>query len=234
MLKYKRILLKLSGEALAPPSGTGIDDAMLGAIANQIRKLYEKGYEIAIVVGGGNFWRGRSSEQMDRSTADYMGMLATVINGLALQDAIERFSIPTRVMSAIEMPKVAEPYLRRKAVSHLEKDRIVIFSGGTGNPFFSTDTTAALRAAEIEAEIVLFAKTIDGVYDKDPKESEDAKRFDELSYRDLLVLDLKVMDQTAATLMEENSIPCFVFSMKEEDSLLHALEDEAMGTVIRR
>lgn len=233
-MKYKRVLLKLSGEALAPPSGMGIDDHILAGIANQIRKLYESGYEISIVVGGGNFWRGRSSEEMDRSTADYMGMLATVINGLALQDAIEKFSIPTRVMSAIEMPKVAEPYLRRKAVNHLEKNRIVIFSGGTGNPFFSTDTTAALRAAEIEAEIVLFAKTIDGVYDKDPKLHPDAQRYHEMSYRDLLIGDLKVMDQTAATLLAENEIPCFVFSMNEKDSLIKALESQEHGTIIRR
>ncbi|HZK10713.1 MAG TPA: UMP kinase [Clostridia bacterium] len=233
-LKYKRILLKLSGEALAPASGTGIDDHVLAEIASQIAELYENGYEISIVVGGGNFWRGRSSKEMDRSTADYMGMLATVINGLALQDSIEKLSIPTRVMSAIEMPKVAEPYLRRKAVSHLEKNRIVIFSGGTGNPFFSTDTTAALRAAEIEAEIVLFAKTIDGVYDKDPKFNADAKRYREMDYRDLLIGDLKVMDQTAATLLAENKIPCFVFAMNKQDSLLRALESQEDGTIIRR
>jgi uridylate kinase len=168
-MKSRRVLLKLSGEALAPESGFGIDDDVVRNIAGQIVALHQDGHKLAIVVGGGNFWRGRSSENMDRSTADYMGMLATVINGLALQDAIESFEVPTRVMSAIEMPKVAEPYIRRRAVNHLEKGRIVIFSGGTGNPFFSTDTTAALRAAEIDAQLVLFAKTIDGVYDKDPK-----------------------------------------------------------------
>lgn len=233
-MDYKRILLKLSGEALAPPSGIGIDDQVLYKTANQIRLLYEKDYEIAIVVGGGNFWRGRSSQEMDRSTADYMGMLATVINGLALQDAIEKFHIPTRVMSAIEMPKVAEAYIRRKALSHLEKDRVIIFSGGIGNPFFSTDTTAALRAAEIEAEIVLFAKTVDGVYDKDPALYSDAKRYSSMSYRDIIVEGLKVMDQTAATLLMENSIPSFVFSMKEENSLIEALENQEKGTIIRR
>lgn len=233
-MDYKRILLKLSGEALAPESGTGIDDKVLFGIADQIRVLFEKGYEIAIVVGGGNFWRGRSSEEMDRSTADYMGMLATVINGLALQDAIEKFDIPTRVMSAVEMPKVAEPYIRRKALSHLEKNRVIIFSGGIGNPFFSTDTTAALRSAEIEAEIVLFAKTIDGVYDKDPAKYPDAKRYSEMTYRDIIVEGLQVMDQTAATLLMENSIPSFVFSMQEENSLVNALENKEKGTIIRR
>ena len=233
-MQYKRILLKLSGEALAAENSSGIDDGTLFKIAEQINSLHQKGYEIAVVVGGGNFWRGRSSQEMDRSTADYMGMLATVINGLALQDAIEKLGIPTRVMSAIEMPKVAEPYIRRKAVSHLEKKRVIIFSGGIGNPFFSTDTTAALRAAEIEAEIVLFAKTIDGVYDRDPKLYPDAQRYREMTYRDIIVNGLQVMDQTAATLLSENDIPSFVFSMKEENSLVLALETQGQGTIIRR
>ncbi len=233
-MEYKRILLKLSGEALAPESGVGIDDSILYKIADQIRRLHEKKYEISVVVGGGNFWRGRSSQEMDRSTADYMGMLATVINGLALQDGIEKLGIPTRVMSAIEMPKVAEAYIRRRAISHLEKNRVVIFSGGTGNPFFSTDTTAALRAAEIEAEIVLFAKTIDGVYDKDPKYHKDARRYSAMTYRDIILEGLQVMDQTAATLLLENNIPSFVFSMKEENSLVTALENQKEGTIIRR
>lgn len=233
-MEYKRILLKLSGEAMAPPSGTGIDDDILHEIALQIKSIYEKGYEIAIVVGGGNFWRGRSSKTMDRSTADYMGMLATVINGLALQDAIENFGIPTRCMSAIEMNKVAEPYIRRRAVSHLEKKRIVIFSGGTGNPFFSTDTTAALRAAEIEAELILFAKTIDGVYDKDPKVFDNAVKFDKMTYKNVLDKELQVMDQTAAALLKDNDIPCLVFGMKGENSLVRALENTSIGTMIRR
>lgn len=233
-MEYKRILLKLSGEALAPPSGTGIDDDILHEIALQIKEIYERGYEISIVVGGGNFWRGRSSKTMDRSTADYMGMLATVINGLALQDAIENLGIPTRVMSAIEMNKVAEPYIRRRAVSHLEKRRIVIFSGGTGNPFFSTDTTAALRAAEVDAELILFAKTIDGVYDKDPKVFENAVKFDKMTYKNVLDQELQVMDQTAAALLKDNDIPCLVFSMKGENNLVRALEHTSIGTMIRR
>lgn len=233
-MKWQRVLLKLSGEALAPASGFGIDDATVSDMAEQIVELHHRGYELAIVVGGGNFWRGRSSENMDRSTADYMGMLATVINGLALQDAIEELDVPTRVMSAIEMPKVAEPYIRRRAVSHLQKRRIVIFSGGTGNPFFSTDTTAALRAAEVDAQLILFAKTIDGVYDKDPKSYENARKFDRMTYKEILDLDLQVMDQTAATLLRENNIPCYVFSMKEEQSLIRALESQTEGTMIRR
>lgn len=233
-MKPVRVLLKLSGEALAPATGFGIDDAVVADIASQIVKLHHEGYELAIVVGGGNFWRGRSSANMDRSTADYMGMLATVINGLALQDAIESLGEPTRVMSAIEMPKVAEPYIRRRAVSHLEKKRIVIFSGGTGNPFFSTDTTAALRAAEIDAQLILFAKTIDGVYDKDPKNYENARKFDRMTYKELLDMDLQVMDLTAATLLRENDIPCFVFSMKTEQSLINALKSQSEGTIIRR
>lgn len=233
-MKWQRVLLKLSGEALAPASGFGIDDATVSDMAEQIVELHHRGYELAIVVGGGNFWRGRSSENMDRSTADYMGMLATVINGLALQDAIEELNVPTRVMSAIEMPKVAEPYIRRRAVSHLQKRRIVIFSGGTGNPFFSTDTTAALRAAEVDAQLILFAKTIDGVYDKDPKSYENARKFDRMTYKEILDLDLQVMDQTAATLLRENNIPCYVFSMKEEQSLIRALESQTEGTMIRR
>lgn len=233
-MNYKRVLLKLSGEALAPASGSGIDDQVLLDIATQIKEIYDRGYEIAIVVGGGNFWRGRSSKSMDRSTADYMGMLATVINGLALQDAIENFGIPTRVMSAIEMNKVAEPYIRRRAMSHLEKKRIVIFSGGTGNPFFSTDTTAALRAAEIEADLILFAKTIDGVYDKDPKVFDNAKKFDKMTYKNVLDQELQVMDQTAAALLKENDIPCLVFSMKGEKNLLKALENTSIGTMIRK
>ncbi len=233
-MKVKRILIKLSGEALAGEKGVGIDDNMLDRMAEQISMLYEKGYEISIVVGGGNFWRGRSSDTMDRSTADYMGMLATVINGLALQNAIENYNIPTRLQTAIEMDRVAEPYIRRKAVSHLDKGRIVIFSGGTGNPFFSTDTTAALRAAEIDAEIILFAKTIDGVYDKDPKDFKNAKKFDKMTYKELLERELTVMDQTAVALLKENNIPSLVFSMIDKNSILKAIEDDTVGTIIRR
>ncbi len=233
-MECKRILLKLSGEALSGGKGLGIDDNMLDKMAKQIAQLYEKEYEIAIVVGGGNFWRGRSTENMDRSTSDYMGMLATVINGLALQNAIENHDIPTRLQTAIEMDRVAEPYIRRKAVTHLEKKRIVIFSGGTGNPFFSTDTTAALRAAEIDAEIILFAKTIDGVYDKDPKDFKNAKKFDKMTYKQLLERELMVMDQTAVALLKENNIPSLVFSMVEENAIVKAIEDDTVGTIIRR
>lgn len=231
-MQYKRILLKLSGEALASDKGFGLDDTILEKVADQVQILVEKGLEISIVVGGGNFWRGRSNPNMDRSTADYMGMLATVINGLALQDAIENLGIPTRVMSAVEMNKVAEPYIRRKAVSHLEKKRVVIFSGGTGNPFFSTDTTAALRAAEIDAEIILFAKTIDGVYDKDPKVFQNAKKFDKMTYKDVLDQELLVIDQTAAALLKENKIPSLIFDMKEENNIVAALENVSIGTLI--
>ncbi len=233
-MKCKRILLKLSGEALSGGKGLGIDDNMLEKMARQITQLYEKKYEIAIVVGGGNFWRGRSTENMDRSTSDYMGMLATMINGLALQNAIENHGIPTRLQTAIEMNRVAEPYIRRKAVAHLEKERIVIFSGGTGNPFFSTDTTAALRAAEIDAEIILFAKTIDGVYDKDPKDFKNAKKFDKMTYKQLLERELMVMDQTAVALLKENNIPSLVFSMVEDNAIVKAIEDDTVGTIIRR
>ncbi len=233
-MKFNRVLLKLSGEALAGKKGFGIDDNVLDKMAEQIVSMYKKGYQIAIVVGGGNFWRGRSSEAMDRSTADYMGMLATVINGLALQNAIENFDIPTRLQTAIEMDRVAEPYIRRKAVTHLEKSRVVIFSGGTGNPFFSTDTTAALRAAEIDAEIILFAKTIDGVYDKDPKDFKNAVKFDKMTYKELLEKELMVMDQTAATLLKENNIPSLVFDMTKENSIITALENDTVGTMIRR
>ena len=234
MGNYKRILLKLSGEALSGDTGFGINDTMLAMISDQVKVLQENEYEVSIVIGGGNFWRGRSSENMDRSTADYMGMLATVINGLALQNAIENRGIPTRVMTAVEMNKVAEPYIKRKAVSHLEKNRVVIFSGGTGNPFFTTDTTAALRAAEINADVILFAKNIDAVYDKDPKTNKDAKKFDKITYREVIERELQVMDLTAATLLNDNDIPVIVFSMKGENNILKALDGEKIGTIIRR
>lgn len=229
---YKRILLKLSGEAFANENGFGINEEIMIDTAKQIKQLYDSNYQISIVVGGGNFWRGRSSQDMDRSTADYMGMLATIINGLALQEAIESENIPTRVMTAIEMPKVAEPYIRRRAVNHLEKSRIVIFSGGTGNPFFSTDTAAALRASEIEADIVLFAKTIDGVYDKDPAKYANAKKFSELDYKLLIDSELAVMDQNAAVLLKENKIPSLVFEMRGKDTLLDILKEPSKATII--
>lgn len=230
----KRIVLKLSGEAVAKEHGMGIDFNILESIAIEIKKATELGFEIAIVIGGGNFWRGRSSQDMDRSTADYMGMLATVINSLALQSTIENLGIPTRVMSAIEMNKIAEPYIRRKATSHLEKKRVVIFSAGTGNPFFSTDTTAALRAAEIDASKILFAKNIDAVYDKDPKVFKDAVKFDKLTYREILDKDLQVIDLTAVTLLNDNDIPIQIFGLNEPNNIIKILEGEKIGTEIRR
>ncbi len=231
-MEYNRLLLKLSGEAFAPESGFGISETVMKDTAEQIKELYEAGYEISVVVGGGNFWRGRNNEHMDRSTADHIGMLATIINGLALQDAIEELAIPTRVLTAVEMPKIAEPYIRRRAIKHIEANRVVIFSGGTGNPFFSTDSAAALRASEIEADIVLFAKTINGVYDKDPAIFPMAKRFSKITYRQLLNMELGVMDQTAATLLKENDIPSLVFKMRGENSLLEIINDPGKATVI--
>ncbi|MCK5763084.1 MAG: UMP kinase [Clostridiales bacterium] len=233
--KHKnRIILKLSGEAIAKEHGMGINFTTLDEIAIEIKNAYDLGYEIAIVIGGGNFWRGRSSQDMDRSTADYMGMLATVINSLALQSTIENIGIPTRVMSAIEMNKVAEPYIRRKAVRHLEKKRVVIFSAGTGNPFFSTDTTAALRAAEIDASKILFAKNIDAVYDKDPKVFKDAKKFDKLTYKEVIDKELQVIDLTAATLLNDNDIPIHIFGLDEPHNIIRILNGEKIGTEIRR
>lgn len=229
-----RILLKLSGEAVALDHGMGIDFTILESIAKEIKAAMELGYEIAIVIGGGNFWRGRSSKDMDRSTADYMGMLATVINSLALQSTIENIGIQTRVMSAIEMNRIAEPYIRRKAVRHLEKKRVVIFSAGTGNPFFSTDTTAALRAAEIDASKILFAKNIDAVYDKDPKVFKDAKKFDKLTYKEILEKDLKVIDLTAVTLLSDNDIPIQIFGLDNPNNIIKILSGEHIGTEIRR
>ena len=191
---YKRVLLKLSGEALAGDKGFGINNDVVNEIAVAIKKIQEIGVEVSVVVGGGNFWRGRTSEGMDRTTADYIGMLATVMNSMALQDALENIDVQTRVQTAIEMRQIAEPYIRRKAVRHLEKDRVVIFGAGTGNPYFSTDTAASLRAAEMEAEVILLAKNVDAVYDKDPKVHADAVKFDELTYLEVLQRELKVMD----------------------------------------
>ncbi|QUH26314.1 UMP kinase [Serpentinicella alkaliphila] len=229
---YKRVLLKLSGEALAGDKGFGLDTDTVNSIAIQIKELMELQVEVAVVVGGGNFWRGRTGEGMDRTTADYMGMLATVINGLALQDALENIGVLTRVQTAIEMRQIAEPYIRRRAVRHLEKNRIVIFAAGTGNPYFSTDTTAALRAAEIEAEVILLAKKVDAVYDKDPNEFDDAKKFDELSYIDVLKLGLKVMDSTATSLCMDNKIPIKVFGLDNPENIKKIIFGEQIGTYI--
>lgn len=230
--KYKRVLLKISGEALAGEKGTGLDDDMLDQVARQIKGLRELGVQVAVVVGGGNFWRGRTSKSMDRSTADYMGMLATVINSLALQSAFENAGVPTRVQTAIEMREVAEPYIRRKAVRHLEKDIVVIFGAGTGNPFFSTDTTAALRAAEIEADVILLAKKVDAVYDSDPASNPSARKFDTLTHKDLLDKGLGVMDSTAASLCMDNHIPIHVFGLSSPDNVLKAVYGEKIGTII--
>lgn len=234
--KYKRVIIKLSGEALAGAQPFGLEHQTLDSIAHQIRDLVEAGIEPAIVVGGGNIWRGvaGSARGMDRATADYMGMLATSINALALQDALESLEVQTRVMSAIEMRQIAEPYIRRRAIRHLEKGRVVIFAAGTGNPFFSTDTTAALRAAEIDAEVILMAKKVDGVYDCDPVKNPDAKRFEELTYIDVLNRGLAVMDSTAISLCMDNDIPLVVFSIKEEGNILKAAQGQHIGTIIGR
>lgn len=231
--KYKRIILKLSGEALAGEKGFGIDQNTIESIANQIKEITELGVQVAVVVGGGNFWRGRSSKGMDRTTADYMGMLATVINSLALQDALENINVLTRVQTAIEMRQIAEPYIRRRAVRHLEKGRVVIFAAGTGNPYFSTDTTASLRAAEIEAEVILLAKKVDGVYDSDPMENPNAKRFKELTYIEVLNKGLKVMDSTATSLCMDNKIPIIVFSLKDPENIKKVILGENIGTYVK-
>jgi len=231
--KFKRVMLKISGEALAGNSKFGIDTETINRVCDKISEIYKLGVDVAIVVGGGNFWRGRSGKGMDRITADHMGMLATVINSLALQDALESREIPTRVQTAIEMRQIAEPYIRRKAVRHLEKRRIVIFACGTGNPYFSTDTTAALRAAEIDAEVILLAKKVDGVYDSDPSINPDAKKFNRLTYLDLLHKELGVMDSTAASLCKDNNIPIIVFGLDNPDNIIKVILGEEIGTSIR-
>ncbi|HPP30835.1 MAG TPA: UMP kinase [Soehngenia sp.] len=233
-LQYKRIILKLSGEALAGNNGMGIDLDTIKGISYQIKKIHDLGVEVAIVVGGGNFWRGRSSKDMDRATSDYMGMLGTMMNALALQDALEKIGVITRVQSAIEMRQIAEPYIRRRAIRHLEKGRVVIFGAGTGNPFFSTDTTAALRAAEIEADVIFLAKKgVDGVYDSDPKLNKNAKKFDTLNYIDILNLGLGIMDSTATSLCMDNNIPLVVFGIDEPDNIVNVVLGEKIGTNIK-
>lgn len=233
---YSRIVLKLSGEALSGDQGYGIEPKIIQSIATQIKEVVELGVEVAVVVGGGNIWRGKVGSEMgmDRATADYMGMLATVMNSLALQDSLETIGIPTRVQTSIEMRQVAEPYIRRKAIRHLEKKRVVIFAAGTGNPYFSTDTTAALRAAEIEAEVILMAKNnVDGVYTDDPKINKSAKKYDNITYMDMLNEGLGVMDSTASTLCMENDIPLVVFSITEEGNIKRVVQGETIGTTIR-
>ncbi len=231
-VKYKRVLLKLSGEAIGGKEKKGVDAETLGKICDQVKNMVDLGVQVAIVVGGGNFWRGRYGHQMERTTSDYMGMLATVMNGLALQDSLEARGLATRLQTAIEMRQIAEPYIKRKAIKHLEAGRVVIFSCGTGNPFFTTDTAAALRSAEIEAEVILLAKTIDGVYSADPKEDPNAVKYDEITYLDILNQDLKVMDSTATSLCKDNKIPLIVFGIDEPENMVKIIKGEKIGTYI--
>lgn len=233
--RYKRVILKLSGEALAGDVGRGIDPPVISSIANQIKELVEMDVEVGIVVGGGNIWRGVAgySEGMDRATADYMGMLATIINGLALQDSLENINVPTRLQTSIEMRQVAEPYIRRRAIRHLEKKRVVIFAAGTGNPYFSTDTAAALRAAEVEAEVILMAKNkTDGVYSSDPLLDENATLYDTLTYLEVIQNGLGIMDSTASSLSMDNQIPMIVFNISEEGNIKKVICGEKIGTII--
>ena len=230
--KYRRILLKLSGEAMAGSASAGLDFDTVLQICREIKTCVDMGVEIAIVVGGGNFWRGRSSGKMDRTRADHMGMLATTINALALADGLEQLDCDVRVQTAIAMNQIAEPYIRSRAVRHLEKGRVVIFGCGTGNPFFSTDTASALRAAEIEADIIFKASMVDGIYDSDPKKNPDARKFDRLTYLDVLNKDLKVMDSTAATLCKDNGIPILVFNLEDPANIVRAACGEDIGTIV--
>lgn len=232
---YKRVLLKLSGEALMGSKSFGIDQKMLQSIAKELKDISASGVELAIVIGGGNIFRGleASSEGMERTTADYMGMLATVINSLALQNALETSGVPTRLQTAIEMHELAEPYIRRKAVRHLEKGRFVIFAAGTGNPYFTTDTAAALRAVEIGADVILKATKVDGVYSSDPVKNPKATKFSEISYRDVLNKELKVMDSTAISLCKDNNLPIIVFSLLTRGNIKKILEGKKIGTLVR-
>lgn len=234
--KFKRIILKLSGEALSGQHGYGIEADMISSVADQVKEVVELGVEVAIVVGGGNIWRGiaGSAQGIDRATADYMGMLATVMNSLALQDALETKDVPTRVQTSIEMKQIAEPYIRRRAIRHLEKGRVVIFAAGTGNPFFSTDTTAALRAAEIEAEVILMAKNkVDGVYTADPFLDTSAEKLETLTYLDVLNKNLGVMDSTASSLCMDNDIPLIVFSILQKGNIRRVVLGEKIGTTVQ-
>ena len=232
-LKYKRVLLKLSGEALAGEKKQGIDAETVGKICDQIKVLIQMGAQVAVVVGGGNFWRGKYGHEMERTTSDYMGMLATAMNGLALQDALESRGVYARLQTAIEMREIGEPYIQRKAIKHLEKQRVVIFGCGTGNPYFTTDTAAALRAAEIKAQVILVGKTIDAVYSDDPKINPNAIRYDEITYLDILNQDLKVMDSTAISLCRDNHIPLVVFGIDEPENMVKAIQGEKIGTLIK-
>ncbi len=224
---YKRVVIKLSGEALAGEKGFGIDESMIAYVVDQIQKVKQLGVEVALIIGGGNFWRGRQALTMDRSSADHM-----VMNSIAVQDALEAAGIPTRVQTALTITRVAEPYILRKALRHLEKNRVVIFACGTGNPFFSTDTGAALRATEIHADVLLLAKNIDGVYDSDPRKNPDAKKIDEISYIDVIKRGLQAMDTTAISLCMENRVPIIAFALREQDGLVRAVQGERIGTII--
>lgn len=232
--KYKRVMLKLSGESLAGEKGFGIDFDVTKRICQEIKEIAEMGIQIGIVIGAGNIWRGRSGETMDRTTADYMGMMATCINALALQESLENLGVSTRVQTAIDMREVAEPFIRRRAMRHLEKGRVVIFGAGTGNPYFSTDTAAALRAAEIEAEVILLAKKVDGVYDKDPHKYSDAVKYDKLTFIQVLERNLQVMDSTASSLCMDNNIPIHVFALDEPGNIKRAVNGEKLGTFVSK
>ena len=231
---YKRVMLKISGEALSGANGFGFDFDTVSRIAKEVKEIVDMGREVGLVVGGGNIWRGRSGEGMDRTTADHMGMLATCINALALQDALEGIGVKTRVQTAIEMKEIAEPFIRRRAVRHLEKGRVVIFGAGSGNPYFSTDTAAALRAAEIEADVILLAKNVDGVYDKDPNKFADAKKYDTLTYMEVIEQGLQVMDTTATTLCMDNNIPILVFGLEGDGNIKRAMLGEKIGTIVSK
>ena len=231
--KYKRVLLKLSGEALAGEQKTGIDAETVGKICDKIKEVVEMGVQVAIVVGGGNFWRGRNGHQMEQTTADYMGMLATAMNGLALQDALEARGLHSRVQTAIEMREIAEPFIQRKAEKHLNRGRVVVFACGTGHPFFTTDTAAVLRAIEIDADVILLGKSVDAVYDSDPKENPNAKRYEEVSYMEALEKDLKVMDSTAIAMCRDNQMPLLVFGIEDPENIVKAVKGEKIGTIVK-
>ena len=231
--KYKRVLLKLSGEVLAGEQKTGVNAEIVGKICDKIKEVVEMGVQVAIVVGGGNFWRGRNGHQMERKTADYMGMLATAMNGLALQDALEARGVYSRVQTAIEMREIAEPFIQRKADKHLNRGRVVIFACGTGHPYFTTDTAAVLRATEIGADIILLGKNIDAVYSADPKLDPNAERFEEISYMEVLERDLKVMDSTATALCRDNDMPLLVFGISDPENIVRAIRGEKIGTIVK-
>ena len=230
--KYKRILIKLSGEALAGESGNGLDENVISEVVEQIASIHNMGVEIGLVIGGGNFWRGRQGKKMDRTTADHMGMLATVMNSLAMMDALEQRGIPTRVQTALIMTSVAEPYVLRKTLRHFEKGRVVIIACGTGHPYCSTDTAAALRACEIQADVLLMAKNVDGIYDSDPKKNPKAKKYSHINYLDIIKNGIQAMDTTAATMCMENNIPALAFGLEEKNSIVRAVCGEISGTVI--